>query len=77
MRSASVPSGSAPNSGTELRSGKRRGGSDGCWTWDVVPTIDGLGPVGRATHTLQEAVKRSSFVPRTLLSVRLFEELTA
>ncbi len=61
--------------GQAIAPGARRGGSDGCHTWDLVPTLDGLGPIGRATHTLQEAVKTSSFVPRTMLSVRLIEAL--
>lgn len=65
----------AKDLGQAIAPGARRGGSDGCHTWDLVPTLDGLGPIGRATHTLQEAVKVSSFVPRTMLSVRLIEAL--
>ena len=56
-----------------------RGGlSDGNWTWDVIPTLDGLGPIGANAHCSeqsadgekeQEFVLRSSFVPKTMLNI--------
>ena len=56
-----------------------RGGlSDGNWLWDVLPTIDGLGPEGDNSHTSersadgskeQEYVRASSFVPKALLNI--------
>ena len=55
-----------------------RGGlSDGNWIWQVVPTIDGLGPLGDNSHCSeqsprgrkeQEYVLASSFVPKALLN---------
>lgn len=56
-----------------------RGGlSDGNWLWDVLPTIDGLGPEGDNAHTSertadgskeQEYVRASSFVPKAMLNI--------
>ncbi|MFO7662161.1 MAG: M20/M25/M40 family metallo-hydrolase [Chloroflexota bacterium] len=56
-----------------------RGGlSDGNWLWDLVPTIDGLGPAGDNAHSSersadgsknQEYVLASSFVPKALLNI--------
>ena len=56
-----------------------RGGlSDGNWLWDVLPTIDGLGPEGENSHSSersddggkdQEYVLASSFVPKALLNI--------
>ena len=56
-----------------------RGGlSDGNWLWDLLPTIDGLGPQGENAHSSersadgskdQEYVLASSFVPKALLNV--------
>jgi len=57
---------------------RRKGASDGCHTWDLVPTLDGLGPIGRGTHvTGKESVDRSSFVERALLSMGLIGEVVA
>jgi len=60
-------------------SGYQRGGlSDGNQIWDVVPTLDGLGPWGDADHCsersadgskLPEYVEKSGFVPRAALNV--------
>jgi glutamate carboxypeptidase len=59
--------------------GRRGGGSDGCHLWDVVPTLDGLGPVGRNAHVSTgpdpESVDAGSFRPRAELSVALFRRL--
>jgi glutamate carboxypeptidase len=55
---------------------RRRGGSDGCHLWDRLPTVDGLGPIGRDPHCPgREAVDRTSFVPRALLSLALLRKL--
>jgi glutamate carboxypeptidase len=65
-----------------------RGGlSDGNWLWDLLPTLDGLGPEGDNAHSSersddgskdQEYVLASSFAPKALLNVaaiaRLIEE---
>jgi len=62
--------------GQAIRPRKRGGGSDGCHLWDRLPTVDGLGPIGRDPHCpLREAVDRDSFVPRALLSLALLEKL--
>jgi len=72
--------------GLRLVAPPRAGGSDGCHLWDLVPTLDGLGPVGRDPHCSQhapehgreqESVERSSFVPRALLSFGLIGRITA
>ena len=59
--------------------GRRGGGSDGCHLWDLVPTLDGLGPVGRNAHVSKgpdpESVDPKSFEPRAKLSVALFRKL--
>jgi glutamate carboxypeptidase len=58
--------------------------SDGNFFHDIVPTIDGLGPVGANSHCavhapargrMQEHAFRSSFVRRALLSVMAVEAL--
>jgi len=62
--------------GQTIRPGKRSGGSDGCHLWDRLPTVDGLGPIGRDPHCPgREAVDRDSFVPRALLSLAVLEKL--
>ncbi len=65
--------------------GRGRGGlSDGNYLWDVVPTLDGLGPVGANLHCAarsadgsvdQEYVVPATFVPRAMLCVLLIEQL--
>ncbi|MHC4972766.1 MAG: M20/M25/M40 family metallo-hydrolase [Planctomycetota bacterium] len=62
--------------GQTIHPRKRGGGSDGCHLWDLLPTVDGLGPIGRDPHCPgREAVDRTSFVPRALLSLALLEKL--
>lgn len=62
--------------GQTIRLRKRGGGSDGCHLWDLLPTVDGLGPIGRDPHCPgREAVDRASFVPRAMLSLKLLERL--
>ena len=58
---------------------RRGGGSDGCHLWDLVPTLDGLGPVGRNAHVSTgsdpESVDPKSFASRAKLSVALFRKI--
>jgi len=65
--------------GVKLVAQRRGGGSDGCHLWDLVPTLDGLGPVGRNAHVSKgpdpESVDFASFAPRAKLSAALFRKL--
>jgi len=64
-----------------------RGGlSDGNWLWDLLPTLDGLGPEGDNAHSSersddgskdQEYVLASSFVPKALLNIAAIVRLAA
>jgi len=64
---------------------ERRGGaSDGAHFAPLLPTVDGLGPVGRHTHCSvhdpargleQESADRLSFVPRAWLAVQVMRRL--
>ena len=64
-----------------------RGGlSDGNWLWDLLPTIDGLGPEGDNAHSSersddsskdQEYVLASSFVPKALLNIAAIVRLAS
>ena len=69
-----------------LEAESRGGLSDGNQLWDVVPTLDGLGPAGDHDHCsersddglkLPEYVDRTSFVPKAALNVRALEQLLA
>ncbi|WGF89178.1 M20 family metallopeptidase [Marinivivus vitaminiproducens] len=51
------------------------GGSDGNFTASFVPTLDGLGVLGKGAHTDHEQLYVSSLVPRMRLMRRLFETL--
>lgn len=51
------------------------GGSDGNFTAETVPTLDGLGVDGEGAHTLEEHLLISSLVPRMTLQRRLMESL--
>ena len=65
--------------GLKTTAAQSRGGlSDGNWLWDLLPTIDGLGPEGDNAHSSersddgskdQEYVLASSFVPKALLNI--------
>jgi glutamate carboxypeptidase len=64
--------------GLEVRGQERGGLSDGNWTWDRVPTMDGLGPEGGNAHCSersedgskdQEYIFPASFVPKAQLNV--------
>ncbi len=67
--------------GMKLVAQRRGGGSDGCHLWDVVPTLDGLGPVGRNPHVSTgpdpESVDPASFLPRAKLAAALLRKLLA
>jgi glutamate carboxypeptidase len=76
--------GCAEDLGQKVITTNRKGASDSCNLYDLVPTIDGMGPVGRNSHCSvhdpesgreQESVDRSSFVERALLSVTAMERL--
>ena len=63
---------------------QRRGGSDAAHLYDVVPTVDGLGPVGRNSHCStndpatgreQESIDRISLEMRARLSTELMRRL--
>ncbi len=68
----------AADVGLEIASQSRGGLSDGNWLWDLLPTLDGLGPQGDNAHSSersddgskdQEYALASSFVPKALLNV--------
>ena len=61
--------------GFELIDTATGGGSDGNFTAQSVPTLDGLGVDGDAAHTLHEHLYVSSLVPRFTLMRRLMETL--
>ena len=63
--------------GCSIKEERRGGLSDGNFTWDCIPTIDGLGPSGGNPHCSeksadgskeQEYTLASSFVPKALLN---------
>lgn len=70
--------------GLPVESEERGGLSDGNMLWDVVPTLDGLGPWGDHDHCserspdgskLPEFVEVSSFVPKAALNTRAIVRL--
>jgi len=77
----------AAETGTgEMVSQARGGLSDGNWLWDLLPTIDGLGPQGANSHSSerdaaggkeQEYALASSFVPKALVNVAAILRLVA
>ena len=53
------------------------GGSDASFPAALgIPTIDGLGPIGGGQHTVNEYMKRASFVERTVIFKAFLEALT-
>ena len=53
------------------------GGSDASFPAALgIPTIDGLGPIGGGQHTINEYMKRASFVERTVIFKDFLETLT-
>jgi glutamate carboxypeptidase len=61
--------------GFELQDLKTGGGSDGNFTADLAPTLDGLGVDGKGGHTESEQCYLESLVPRAMLLKRLMETL--
>jgi len=70
----------------EIVSQARGGLSDGNWLWDLLPTIDGLGPQGANAHSSerdagggkdQEYALASSFVPKAVVNVAAILRLVA
>ncbi len=64
--------------GLTIEPQERGGLSDGNWTWQQVPTIDGLGPSGGNAHCSQreedgskdqEYILPDSYVPKALLNL--------
>ena len=74
----------AADMGWQVLSEARGGLSDGNHTWDIVPTIDGLGPYGKNAHCSehtddgskeQEFVSKASFVPKAMLNFEAMRRL--
>jgi glutamate carboxypeptidase len=72
--------------GYQVHHEARGGLSDGNHIWDVIPCIDGLGPMGQNGHCSeraedgskdQEFANQSSFVPKTVLNFFAIRELIA
>ena len=64
--------------GLEIGEELSGGVSDGCWTGEmVIPTLDGLGPVGARDHTPDEWIEVATFERRLELAVRLIETAAA
>ena len=70
--------------GYEFEPEERGGLSDGNYTWDLIPTLDGLGPDGGNGHCSEcdpkngkepEFVRISSFIPKTILNVEAIKAL--
>jgi glutamate carboxypeptidase len=70
--------------GLSIEPQERGGLSDGNYLWDVVPTLDGLGPWGENGHCsersvdgtkMPEFVAISSFVPKAALNARAIRDL--
>jgi len=71
--------------GQSIEPTERRGGSDGALLWDLAPTVDGLGPVGRDTHCAvddpatgrtQESIDHATIDSRATLAARLIESFS-
>jgi glutamate carboxypeptidase len=67
--------GLAAEIGFDLQDLKTGGGSDGNFTADLAPTLDGLGVDGKGGHTDYEQLYVASLVPRAKLLRRLMETL--
>jgi len=61
--------------GFDLQDLKTGGGSDGNFTAELAPTLDGLGVDGKGGHTDYEQIYVDSIVPRAKLLRRLMETL--
>lgn len=51
------------------------GGSDGCFTAPIIPTIDGMGPAGGGAHSNREYLKVDTFFERTLVLAKTIQKL--
>lgn len=79
MRLFEVWSQAAAELGHGAAARQARGGlSDGNWLWDLLPTLDGLGPEGENAHSSErsadgskepEYVLASSFTPKAVLNI--------
>jgi glutamate carboxypeptidase len=67
--------GLAAEIGFELTTTTGGGASDGNFTAPIVPTLDGLGVMGKGAHTDFEQIEISSLEPRSRLLFRLMETL--
>jgi glutamate carboxypeptidase len=67
--------GLAAEIGFDLQDLKTGGGSDGNFTADLAPTLDGLGVDGKGGHTDYEQAYVASLLPRARLLRRLMETL--
>jgi glutamate carboxypeptidase len=62
--------------GLNLEEGSTGGASDGNFTSAMgVPTLDGLGPIGRGAHSLDEYVEIDSIPPRAALLAELIRRV--
>lgn len=68
--------GLAAEIGFELQDTATGGGSDGNFTAQYAPTLDGLGVDGDGGHTLDEHLYISSLIPRFELQLRLMQTLS-
>jgi glutamate carboxypeptidase len=72
--------------GQKIEPTQRRGGSDGAHLYDLLPTLDGMGPVGRNSHCSvddpatgrePESIDRDSLARRARLAVAVMTKLAA
>ncbi len=76
MRIFEVARGVADELGVELTHQSAGGGSDGNFTGAMgIPTLDGLGAIGKGYHTLNEYIEVESLVTRGRLFAGLLAEL--
>lgn len=59
--------------GLELRGIRTGGGSDGNYTSQVAPTIDGLGPQGSFAHSAEEYIEVPTLIERAKVNARFIE----
>lgn len=62
--------------GVDIEDTHTGGGSDGCFTAPIIPTIDGMGPAGGGAHSDREFLKIDSFYERTLVLAHTIKKLT-
>lgn len=62
--------------GVEIEGAPTGGGSDGCFTAPIIPTIDGMGPAGAEAHSDREYMKVPTFFERTLVLAKTIQKLT-